>query len=128
MRLARLEAQIPDHLRKDYDRSRRAIYDEYVHLIREGIATGEFRPVDPQIAAFGIIGMANWTSRWFRADGRLTAEEVADSIADLALTSVRGPESSDERMVLLRAKLGDVMGDLALISDQMGPLPGSSRQ
>lgn len=120
VRLARLEAQIPDHLRKEYDRSRRAIYDEYVHLIREGIETGEFRPVDAQIAAFSIIGMANWTSRWYRVGGRLSATEVADAIADLALSSVCAPEISDHRFAQIRARLSSVMDDLSSIADGLG--------
>ncbi|WP_341862020.1 TetR/AcrR family transcriptional regulator [Gymnodinialimonas sp. 57CJ19] len=121
VRLARLEAQIPDHLRKDYDQSRRAIYDEHVRLIREGIAAGEFRRVDAQISAFSIIGMANWTSRWYRADGRLSAQEVAEAIADLALSSICGPEASDHRLETLRARLGSVIDDLGGIAESIGP-------
>lgn len=123
VRLARLEAQIPEHLRRDYDRSRRTIYDEHVRLIQEGVASGEFRPVDVQIAAFAIIGMANWTSRWYRPDGRLTAEEVAEAIAEMAVTTVRGPETQDDRMRQLRARLGAVLDDLGAIADAMAPPP-----
>jgi hypothetical protein len=125
MRLARLEAQIPDHLRKDYDLSRRAIYEEHVRLIREGVEAGEFRPVDAQIAAFSIIGMANWTSRWYRADGRLSAPEVAEAISDLALSSVCGPEASDYRLDKLRTRLGAVIDDLGGIADSIGLSPES---
>ncbi|PVA05726.1 TetR/AcrR family transcriptional regulator [Thalassorhabdomicrobium marinisediminis] len=125
VRLARLEAQIPEHLRQDYDRSRRAIYDEHLRVIEEGIASGEFRPVDAHIAAFGIIGMANWTTRWYRAEGRLSAQEVAEAITDLALNSVRVPETRDDRMAQLRARLGSVIGDLGAISDAMAPPPST---
>lgn len=127
VRLARLEAQIPEHLRKDYDLSRRAIYDEHVRLIEEGIASGDFRPVDAHIAAFGVIGMANWTTRWYRPDGRLTAEQVAEAIADMALTSVQGPATQDDRMLQLRARLGTVMDDLRAIADSMAPPPAAEK-
>ncbi|WP_323763993.1 TetR/AcrR family transcriptional regulator [Marinovum sp.] len=123
VRLARLEAQIPDHMRKDYDKSRRAIYDEHVTLIEKGIARGEFRPTNSHVAAFGIIGMANWTSRWFRADGSLSAQEVADIIADLALASLRVPESTDERLGQLQARLNEVAGELSSLADSIGPAP-----
>lgn len=121
VRLARLEAQIPPHLRQDYDQSRRAIYTVYLGLIKDGIETGEFRAVDPNVSAFAIIGMANWTSRWFRPDGRLSPEEVAEIITDLALTSLRGAETTDERMAALRARLGEVIGDLSDIANAAGP-------
>lgn len=124
VRLSRLEAQIPDHLREGYDRSRRMIYDEHVRLIREGIEAGLFRPVDPQIAAFSIIGMANWTSRWFRADGRLTAPQVAESIADLALASVSTSDNPDVRLGQAHAKLMDVLQELHGIADSIEPPAG----
>jgi AcrR family transcriptional regulator len=96
--LSRLEAQIPDDLRVVYNRSRRQIYDYYVHCIEHGISTGEFRKVDPKIAAFGVLGMANWTSRWYSPTGRNTPEEIAAIIADLALAGLRSP-SARERVV-----------------------------
>jgi len=113
--LSRLEAQIPDELRRVYNHSRREIYDYYVHCIEHGIATGEFREVDAKIAAFSVIGMANWTSRWYSPMGRKSADEIATEIADLALASLRAP-SARER-VLNDAKdkikiLGDELEDL----------------
>lgn len=96
--LSRLEAQIPEGLRVVYNHSRREIYDYYVHCIEHGMSTGEFRKVDAKIAAFGVLGMANWTSRWYSPAGRNTPEEIAAIIADLALAGLRSP-SARERVV-----------------------------
>ena len=55
-------------------------------IIREGIDAGEFRAdIDPQLAMLGIIGMCNWSHRWYRADGRLSLLEIGGQFADLAL-------------------------------------------
>lgn len=89
VRLARLEAQIPESLRTVYDVSRRAIFDYYVRCIEHGICRGEFRRVDSHVAAFSVIGMANWSSRWFRPEGRLSPQEVAEEIAGFALAGLR---------------------------------------
>lgn len=121
VRLVRLEAQIPMHLRQDYDRSRRAIYDEYLKLIDAGIASREFRAVDSHVAAFGIIGMANWTSRWFQADGRLGVREVAEVIADLALASIQSPQGDDSRMQAVHDRLSGIIGELAALSETIAP-------
>lgn len=83
--IARLEAQIPDELGPSYNKGRRDIYNFYVRCISEGIEAGEFRPVDPKIAAFAVIGMANWTSRWYSPSGPRTPQEIGEMIADLAL-------------------------------------------
>lgn len=113
--LSRLEAQIPDGLRVVYNRSRRQIYDYYVHCLEHGIATGEFRQVDPKIAAFGVLGMANWTSRWYSPQGRNTPEEIAAIIADLALASLRSP-SARERVV------DEAKGKVEALRDQVEEL------
>lgn len=83
--LSRLETQIPDELAPLYNRGRREILNFYVNCISEGIASGEFRPVDPKVAAFAVIGMANWTSRWFSPHGARTPLEIGEIIADFAL-------------------------------------------
>lgn len=86
--LARLEAQIPDELGPSYNKGRRDIYDFYVQCISDGIESGEFRSVDPKIAAFAVIGMANWTSRWYSPSGSHTPDHIAEIIADMALYSL----------------------------------------
>jgi AcrR family transcriptional regulator len=65
-------------------------YDEMVRAILiKGQESGEFhRDFDPKIVAMGILGMANWVYQWFRADGSLSADEVGDQLAKLALNGV----------------------------------------
>lgn len=41
--------------------------------------------VDPKLAAFGIFGMVNSVYRWFRADGRKSAEEVGEEFCGLVV-------------------------------------------
>ena len=102
--LSRLEPQIPDELRPAYNKVRRCILDLYVQIIEEGIAAGEFRDTNPKIAAFSVIGMANWTSRWYSPEGEMSPEEIGTIIADfaihaLAVTGARGIDESAVRQV-----------------------------
>ncbi len=92
--LSRLEAQIPEELGPLYNKGRRDIYDFYVRCISDGMASGEFREVDPKIAAFAVIGMANWTSRWYSPSGSRTPEEIGEIIADLALHGLTARDSA----------------------------------
>jgi TetR/AcrR family transcriptional regulator, cholesterol catabolism regulator len=61
----------------------------YVDLLRNTLAElkadGRLRDVDPTVAAFSLLGMILWLPRWFRQDGRLSQERVANEIANLAL-------------------------------------------
>jgi AcrR family transcriptional regulator len=53
--------------------------------IRELVKSGAARPVDPALAAFGMLGMINWIYQWYRPGGRLSETEVADRMSDLYL-------------------------------------------
>ena len=113
--LARLEPQIPEFLRPKYNASRRHILDLYVGLIAEGVAKGEFRQVDPKIAAFAVIGMANWTSNWFSPRGSKTPAEIGVLIADFALHSLVAKEMVGVDSAQLRQISDDMRQQLDLL-------------
>ena len=56
--------------------------------IQDGIATGAFRSTDPAIAATFILTALNGIATWYRPDGRLSPDRVADQYVDLALRSL----------------------------------------
>ena len=56
--------------------------DEYrkllLQVIREGQLTGDFRPEVPaEISTMSIIGMINWSYKWYKKDGALSIESIA---------------------------------------------------
>lgn len=56
-----------------------------VEIIQGGIDSGDFRPDIPaNVAAFSVIGMVNWTHRWFRPGGGMSGEEVGRLFASIA--------------------------------------------
>jgi AcrR family transcriptional regulator len=61
--------------------------------IRELVMRKVARPVDPTVAAFALLGMVNWTSRWFRPDGRLDEETLATSMTEFFLRGLVGGEA-----------------------------------
>jgi TetR/AcrR family transcriptional regulator, cholesterol catabolism regulator len=56
--------------------------------IADGIATGALRSTDPAIAATFILTALNGIANWYRPDGRLSPDRVADQYVDLALRSL----------------------------------------
>ncbi len=57
---------------------------------REAIGRKLVRPeVDPTIAAFSFLGTVLWIYKWFRKDGRLTDEQVADGMVDTFFNGIR---------------------------------------
>ena len=81
--------------RRDAIRARR---DEYESLFRaivaEGVRTGAFHPLDDKFAALLVLSVGNWLYQWYRADGPLTPDEVADRFADLILAGLMAPDST----------------------------------
>jgi TetR/AcrR family transcriptional regulator, cholesterol catabolism regulator len=54
-------------------------YEDYLRrIIRAGIDDGEFAATDPRLVARQVLSLLNWTYQWYRQDGPLAAEELAD--------------------------------------------------
>jgi AcrR family transcriptional regulator len=86
--MIRSEAALPEPLAEEYERSRRRVLKEFIRVVQDGIHAGSFRPVDPRLAALGIIGMINWMAWWYCPDNDGNAESVAANLADVAVNSV----------------------------------------
>lgn len=65
---------------------KRDFYEKMVQsVIADGTNGGSFVAMPPRITTKAILAMANWGYTWFRADGTLSAEQVGDMMADIAL-------------------------------------------
>ncbi len=68
---------------------KRDFYEQMVRsVIADGASAGTFVAMPPRITAKAILAMANWGYTWFRPDGGLSAEEVGDTMADIALNGL----------------------------------------
>jgi AcrR family transcriptional regulator len=58
---------------------RKKAYERYFEkIIEEGQASGVFQPsIDPKIATYGLLGMCNWLSQWYRPEGQYSPQQVA---------------------------------------------------
>jgi hypothetical protein len=54
-------------------------------IISDGVSAGDFHVGSLALASFAILEMCLSIARWFRDDGDLTADQVADEYADFAL-------------------------------------------
>lgn len=64
------------------------------NLIVAGMRAGEFIQSDAALVARAILGALNWSVQWFRPDGQMTAEEIAEKLADYLVRGLSAkPES-----------------------------------
>ena len=52
------------------------------NLIASGMRAGEFVSGDAPLVTRAMLGALNWSVQWFRANGPMTAEEIAEELAD----------------------------------------------
>jgi TetR/AcrR family transcriptional regulator, cholesterol catabolism regulator len=70
--------------------------DEYERLFRrviaDGVANGDFIKVDPRLTATAILSALNGIATWYRSDGELSADDIADQHASLFLDGLAHPD------------------------------------
>jgi len=76
---------LPAASRKQIEEKMRFYFDLVRNTLLELRASGRLCEVDPTVANFSLLGMILWLPRWFRQDGRLTQDAVAEEIAKFAL-------------------------------------------
>ena len=68
---------------------RRDAYEaRFRETIAEGTAVGVFRATDPAITATFVLTALNGIATWYRPDGRLSPDRIADHYVELALRSL----------------------------------------
>lgn len=81
------------HLAKDNAGAVKAKREEFrmniEKLLAEGIEKGEFREdVKPDMVAFAVLGITNWSYQWFNPAGEVSAENLAEIYSDLILNGI----------------------------------------
>ncbi len=61
----------------------------YREVIAEGIAEGVFAPTDPKLAATLVLSALNGIPGWYRADGGLSPDDVAEGFATMLLNGLK---------------------------------------
>lgn len=86
------------YLKPAYEMQIKKKRDQFKHImmnaLREGKEAGEFRddvPVD--ITAMAILGMVNWTYKWYKQSGTRTIDEIGAIYVDLILHAVLKADS-----------------------------------
>ena len=60
--------------------------DQFDHgiraIIQEGMDRGVFRPGDPKMIEFAMMGAVNWIAKWFDPAGEQTSDQIGEAFAD----------------------------------------------
>ena len=75
--------QLPTVLRNRALKQHRQIYDLYCGMFGKIKDMGLIRDIDKTVMAFSIFAMMNWSYRWFKNEGKLSIEEVAENMIQI---------------------------------------------
>lgn len=76
---------------RDAIKERRDAYEaHFQQTIEEGIQQGVFAVENAHLATIFVLSALNWTYHWFRLDGPLTIEQVADQYTTFVLRALEG--------------------------------------
>src|ERR1700686_2562321 len=76
---------------------KRAYLDFLRATLREMKGERQLRDVDLTVAAFSLLGMINWLSRWYQAGGSLDEQQIAEAIVDIAFNGLIPPAARGRR-------------------------------
>ncbi|GAA0946327.1 TetR family transcriptional regulator [Pseudonocardia zijingensis] len=82
-----LSALTPEHHAEIRD-LRRRIETAVRELVERGVAEGAFHTPDPRMTAIALLSLGIDIARWYRDEGPLSPEDIAEHYAEMALRMV----------------------------------------
>lgn len=73
----------------------RSIEHSIIAIIEQGYADGSFRSVgSARTVAYGVLGMLNWSHRWFKPGQSESADEIGRVFAEMVISGLESPAQS----------------------------------
>ena len=80
--------------RRAYIARRDALEQLFAAILADGVQQGVFRPVDVSIVTKLVFSIHNWFVMWYRPDGRLSAEAIAQLASEFCLSALKMSDPS----------------------------------
>lgn len=98
------EDPLPPESRHKLRRVKAKLDAHFRELVRQGIAEGSLVDCDPKLAAFTLAGALSWIGRWYRPDGPLAPEQIAEQCIGLLTQGLCKPPARAARPGALARK------------------------
>jgi AcrR family transcriptional regulator len=110
--LDRSETVLPEKVGAEHLKAKRAILRDLATMIGHGAERGEFRPVEPRVAALSVLGMCNWVAWWFHPGNDVDA--VVEQITGHAQAMLLVPPAEGSR-----AEVQRLADEIKTLADQL---------
>ena len=71
--------------RKEFIRLRDKYEQEFTVILQNGEDENLFKGVDKKFAVLSILSSLNWITEWYKPDGAMNPEQIADKLSDFIL-------------------------------------------
>ncbi|MEL6256537.1 MAG: TetR/AcrR family transcriptional regulator [Bacteroidota bacterium] len=80
---------LSDPRRSEFAAYQEAYEQAFRELVNKGISSGTFRDQNTRFGVRSLLAGINWIHKWYKADGRMKSEEIAEQAADFGLAALR---------------------------------------
>jgi AcrR family transcriptional regulator len=88
------------HLSPPLLKEAKALRDRYEEGVRrviaEGVERGVFRVANLRLATLFVLSALNWTYQWYRPEGPMSLEELAEAYAQMVLKALGAEEGGED--------------------------------
>ncbi|WP_280784377.1 TetR/AcrR family transcriptional regulator [Rhodococcus opacus] len=92
------EEAFPEPIASQHRAARRDTLQALTDMVAQAITEDSCRPVDPELAAFSLAGVANWVAFWYpRKEGAASGapRDIAAALTDIALGGLLSTRETD---------------------------------
>lgn len=75
--------EMPDKLVKEIRQRRKQYIQQVIEIYKQGVEEGEFKDLDPKLAAYLIWGACNWITMWYSTKKSIKVDVVVETIVEL---------------------------------------------
>jgi len=92
--LLQQEYDLPQEYRQEIVKLRDKYEKTLLEIVQDGERQRLFRVKDARLAVRMLLGAINWFLRWYRANGRLTVDEIAAAYVDFVFYGLMAPSTA----------------------------------
>lgn len=101
------EAELPEQYKGEIVALRDRYEHELLEIVERGVRQQLFRTRDARVTVRMLLGSINWFLRWYRKEGRLSVDEIADAYLDFVFYGLLAPPVAAAGRVRAIAPAGD---------------------
>ncbi|SMG15915.1 transcriptional regulator, TetR family [Marivirga sericea] len=63
--------------------------NKFVQILIDGHKEGTFKKMDAKFTVLALLSSINWMPSWYKPDGKLSAEEIAENVTDVFINGLK---------------------------------------